>query len=388
MTAATSRSTRSSARQPAPSPGPKTRCLVTGGSGFLGRHLVEALLGRGDWEVAVFDLRAPLTPLPGVTYVVGDLRDAANVRQACAGKEVVFHCATAAPTASNSLNRELMRGVNVGGTQNVIDACRACGVGRLVFTSSASVVFDGSSLRGADESAPYAAKPLDFYTATKADAERLVLASNEVERGSRGAASEPRQSSPSLVPLATVALRPSGIFGEHDQLTVPEIAANAARGKLKYVIGRGDNLMDWTYAGNVAHAHLCAADALLEDAAHVAGRPFFVTNDDPRPFWGFMGDVCAGLGYPRPSVRLPRWLVLFLAYFVQFVVVPLLSPFKTVRSDFTPTRIRLATADRAFSCKAAREHLKYRPLVPHDEALRRTLEHFQFLRRPDEDKRD
>src|SRR5579875_2946409 len=56
--------------------------------------------------------------------------------------------------------------------------------------------------------------------------------------------------------LATVALRPSGIFGEGDTLLVPLTVANAKRGKMKYVIGSGRNFMDFTYVGNVAHAHL------------------------------------------------------------------------------------------------------------------------------------
>ena len=83
------------------------------------------------------------------------------------GCDVVFHCATAAPAAANTADRALMHAVNVAGTRNVIDACMAGGVRRLVYTSSASVVFDGRDLVGGDERAPYAAKPIDYYTETK-----------------------------------------------------------------------------------------------------------------------------------------------------------------------------------------------------------------------------
>jgi sterol-4alpha-carboxylate 3-dehydrogenase (decarboxylating) len=80
---------------------------------------------------------------------------------------VVFHCATAAPAAANTANRKLMHDVNVKGTQNVIEACIAQRVPKLVYTSSASVVFDGNDLINVDESAPYASKPIDYYTETK-----------------------------------------------------------------------------------------------------------------------------------------------------------------------------------------------------------------------------
>ena len=81
---------------------------------------------------------------------------------------MVFHCAAAAPSASNAIgNEKLMHDVNVLGTEHVIAACRALGVGRLVYTSSASVVFEGRDLLNVDESIPLAQKPMDFYTSTK-----------------------------------------------------------------------------------------------------------------------------------------------------------------------------------------------------------------------------
>lgn len=79
----------------------------------------------------------------------------------------MFHCATAAPAAANTANKKLMHDVNVKGTQNMIDACIGAGVPKLVYTSSASVVFDGADLIDVDESAPYASKPIDYYTETK-----------------------------------------------------------------------------------------------------------------------------------------------------------------------------------------------------------------------------
>lgn len=347
-------------RKPAQQPDMR-RCLVTGGAGFLGRHLVGQLLDSGRWDVTVFDVRA-LEGEERVQYIVGDLRDAEQVAQACKGMDTVFHVATAAPTAHNTHNEALMRDVNIGGTQNVIDACVAAAVPRLVYTSSASVVFEGKSLVLVDESQPYASRPMDYYTHTKAEAEKLVLAAN-----GRGG-------------VAVCALRPSGIFGEYDTLLVATTVRNAARGKLKYIIGNGRNQMDWTYAGNVAQAHIEAAEALTGPDCVLAGKPYFVTNAEPRTFWGFMGDVCQGMGYDRPHIKLPFALVYFIALVLQMVVVPLLRLVgRDMQSDFTPARIKITAVNRTFSCAAARRDFGYKPKVSVDEGLKRTMQHFEHL---------
>jgi len=120
--------------------------LVTGGSGFLGRHLVAALLADGRYAaIRVFDVRegANFGGDARVSVIVGDLRDKASIRAAVRGCDTVFHCATASPAAESAANRGLMTAVNVGGTANVIGAVVEASVPRLVFTSSASVVFDG-----------------------------------------------------------------------------------------------------------------------------------------------------------------------------------------------------------------------------------------------------
>ena len=84
------------------------------------------------------------------------------------GIDIVFHVATAAPTGANSLNNQLMESVNIKGTRNVINGCVKQKVKRLIFTSSASVVFDGHDLIDVDEgSVGYATKPMDYYTKTK-----------------------------------------------------------------------------------------------------------------------------------------------------------------------------------------------------------------------------
>mmetsp|Transcript_23832 Transcript_23832/g.60755 ORF Transcript_23832/g.60755 Transcript_23832/m.60755 type:complete len:359 (-) Transcript_23832:274-1350(-) len=340
----------------------KTKALVTGGSGFVGHHLVQQLVDSGKYDVVVFDVRDNgKSPAPVIT---GDLRKLDSVVEATKGVDVVFHVATAAPTGQNALNNQLMHSVNVDGTANVIKACAINGVTKLVYTSSSSVVFEGKDLINVDESHPYAKKPMDYYVHTKILGERLVLEAN----GQGG--------------LATVALRPSGIFGEGDLVFVPTVVKQARAGKMKYIIGSGKNKCDWTYVGNVAQSHILAAEALDDPARapRVAGKAYFVTNQDPRAFWGMMGDVCEGLGYARPRIHLPLLLILAIAILFEWVIRPLLRPFKELNSDFTVNRILLATRQRTFSCDAAARDLGYKPRVGMAEALQRTLAHFEGLR--------
>lgn len=81
--------------------------------------------------------------------------------------DTIFHCATAAPAAENLANKQIMQEVNVKGTQNILRAAVSEGVRKVVYTSSASVVFDGRDLIEVDESAPFVTRPLDYYTGTK-----------------------------------------------------------------------------------------------------------------------------------------------------------------------------------------------------------------------------
>ncbi|KAI8914097.1 3-beta hydroxysteroid dehydrogenase/isomerase, partial [Entophlyctis helioformis] len=120
--------------------------LVIGGGGFLGRAIVNQLLARGN-VVSIFDLRQTFEDARLSEFVVGDITKPDDVLKACTGKTVVIH--TASPP--HGLPTEVYFKVNVEGTKNVIHACTVAGVGKLVFTSSASVIFNGQELVNADE---------------------------------------------------------------------------------------------------------------------------------------------------------------------------------------------------------------------------------------------
>ncbi|MEJ5308129.1 MAG: NAD-dependent epimerase/dehydratase family protein [Anaerolineae bacterium] len=266
-------------------PKSKIQNLVTGGGGFLGRYIVEQLLARGD-AVTVFARGAyPELEALGARVVRGDLQDAEAVQRACVGMDVVFHVAAKAgmwgPWAD-------FYGVNVIGTQNVIAACRANNVPRLIFTSSPSVIFDGAPHEGVDESYPYPSRYESPYPHTKAIAEQAVMAAH----------------GPALL---TVSLRPHLIIGPRDNHLLPGLLTRAKTGLLPQV-GDGTNKVDLTDVEDAARAHLLAADALTAgsplDGPPGHGRVYFISQGEPVNLWAWIRALLRALDLPEPRLRL------------------------------------------------------------------------------------
>ncbi|XP_077250316.1 3beta-hydroxysteroid-dehydrogenase/decarboxylase-like [Tasmannia lanceolata] len=358
-------------------------CVVTGGRGFAARHLVEMLIRSGKWSVRIADLGPTIKLDPNeedsdlghalrsgrALYVSADLRNKAQVVQAFKGAQAVFHMA--APDSSIN-NYQLHHSVNVEGTKNVIDACIEYKVKRLIYTSSPGVVFDGiHGIYNGDESMPYPNKYNDSYSQTKAEAEALVIKAN----GTNG--------------LLTCCIRPSSIFGPGDKLMVPSLISAARAGKSKFIIGDGNNLYDFTYVENVAHAHICAEQVLASDgdsAKKAAGQAYLITNMEPKKFWEFMSLILEGLGYERPRIKIPASFMMPIVHIVE-LTYRLLAPYGMPVPQLTPSRIRLLSSNRTFNCSKAKERLGYTPIVSLKEGLKRTIESYSYLRADQHTKR-
>ncbi|MBN1910146.1 MAG: NAD-dependent epimerase/dehydratase family protein [Pirellulales bacterium] len=260
------------------------KALVTGGGGFLGQYVVEQLVARGDSVRTFCRGDYPELGALGVETVRGNLRDPLAVVDACRGMDVVFHVAAKAGVWGR--HEDFLR-ANMLGTSHVVFGCREQGVGRLVFTSSPSVTFDGTDQEGVDESAPYPTKWLCSYPHTKALAEKHVLAANGLDG------------------LLTCSLRPHLIWGPRDRHLIPRLLARARAGRLRRV-GPGTNLIDMIYVENAAAAHLQAADALTPDSP-VAGRAYFLSQGEPVNCWKWIDEILALAGLPpvKKSISLP-----------------------------------------------------------------------------------
>jgi nucleoside-diphosphate-sugar epimerase len=209
------------------------RSLVTGGSGFFGHLLVERLIARGD-SVRSFDLTPADDEFPGVDVHLGDIRDAAAVRRACEGIDMVYHNVAQQPLSKNP---ELMRTVNLDGTRNLLQAAMDGGVRKVIFTSSTAVFGIPAELPIRRSTKP---TPVEPYGRTKVAAERLCH--DYIERG-----------------LDITVIRPRTILG-HGRLGIFQMLFEWIReGRNVPVMGTGDNRFQFVHALDLAEASILAA---------------------------------------------------------------------------------------------------------------------------------
>jgi UDP-glucose 4-epimerase len=225
--------------------------LVTGGAGFIGSNLVQALLERGD-DVRVLDnfstgSRANLTSLGrDVVVVEGDLRSYERVHTAVRGVEVVFHQGALGSVPRSVQDPLTSTAVNVEGTVNVLLAARDENVRRIVAASSSSVYGDGGAFPRIETQAP---NPISPYAVAKLAAERFCVSFTRVYG------------------IETVALRYFNVFGPRQDpssqyaAVVPRFIHAIAEGRPVTIHGDGEQSRDFTYVENVVIANLLAADA-------------------------------------------------------------------------------------------------------------------------------
>ena len=321
------------------------KTLVTGAGGFLGLYIVEQLLARGDQVKGFCRGSYPALDALGMETMRGDVRDREKVLAACRGMDTVFHVAAVAGMGGPWKHYYQ---VNTQGTRHVLAGCREHGVGRLVYTSSPSVTFDGVDQIGVDESAPYPRRWLAHYPHSKALAEQDVLAA-----GRTGG-------------LLTCSLRPHLIWGPRDRHLIPRLIARAKSGRLRRV-GDGKNLVDMVYVENAALAHLQAADA-LSPQSKVSGRAYFISQGEPVNCWEWIDEILqlAGLAPVEKSISLSA------AWKIGAVFEALWSTLR-LRSDPPMTRFlaaQLATS-HFFDISRAKRDFGYQPVFATAEGMRR-----------------
>ena len=323
--------------------------LVTGGGGFLGQALCRGLVERGHAVTSFNRGHYPELEALGVRQLRGDLADAEAVAAALAGVEAVFHNAAKAGAWGSHAS---YFDANVVGTRNVLSACRAHGVRRLVYTSTPSVTHRATHpvAGGTADTVPYAEDLKAPYPATKLIAEKEVLAANDAS-------------------LATIALRPRLIWGPGDNQILPRLASRAREGKLR-IVGDGLNLVDTTYIDNAAQAHLDAFEHLQPGAA-CAGRAYFISNGEPRPMARIVNDLLQAVGAPQVRRRIP-----FRVAYALGAAMETLWPLLRIDAEPPMTRFlaeQLVTT-HWYSMEPARRDFGYVPRVSMDEGLRRLRE--------------
>lgn len=241
---------------------------------MLGRQTAEALASRGD-DVTVLQRRPSGLRLP---EVLADVADASSVLEAMRGHDAVVHLAAKVDVVGRWRDYER---ANVQGTMNVVEACRAVGVRRLLFVSSPSVAHAGAGLVGAGAALADPRRARGHYARSKALAEQVALAA---DRGS----------------LAVLAVRPHLVWGPGDTQLIGRIVERARGGRLP-IVGSGAALVDSTYVSNAVDALVAA----LDRCESARGEAYVVSNGEPRPVGELIGDICRASGVAAPTRHVP-----------------------------------------------------------------------------------
>jgi UDP-glucose 4-epimerase len=309
--------------------------LVTGGAGFIGSHIAEALVGRGD-RVRVLDNLSTgyLSNLDGfrdrIEFIEGDVTDASVVAQAVAGVDCVFHEAALA-SVPLSVERPLdSHAACATGTITLLDAARRAGVRRVVYAASSAAYGDNPASSKRENDLP---APLSPYAAAKLAGELYC------------------QAFWSSFLLETVAIRYFNVFGPRQDpnsqysAVIPLFITAMLSGRQPVIYGDGTQSRDFSFVANVVHANLLAADA-----ANVAGR-----------------SINAADGRSIDLLKLLELLNRLLGM--------------NVKAQFAPPRPGDVHESRA-DITLARKLLGYEPQVDFQEGLRRSVDYYRTIAPP------
>lgn len=313
------------------------KIFVTGGSGFVGGHLLESL-AKGGHEVRALarsEKSAELVKRYGATPVRGEL--GALVPSQLEGCEAVVH---AAAFVEEWGTREQFWEANVEGTTNALEAAKAAGVRRFVHVGTEAALFDGGDLRDVDEARAYPARQRYLYSETKAEAERRVLAANAPG-------------------FETLSVRPRLVWGPRDASVLPVLLRMAREGNFAWVDG-GAYQTSTTHVANLVHA--------LE-LALTRGEPgsaYFVADDGVRTVRDFFTRLARTQGVELPSRSVPRPLARGFARLLE-------GAWRLLRLRRAPPMTRFAidmlSSHVTVRTERARRELGYRPVVSVEEGL-------------------
>ncbi len=257
--------------------------LVTGGAGFIGSHITEALLARGD-SVRVLDdfsngKRSNIDGFTGdLSVVEGDIRDRSAVDAAVDGAEYVVHLAALGSVARSVDDPVTSNAVNVDGTLNVLDAARKAGVRRVVYSSSSSVYGDNPAL---PKQETQATGPISPYATSKLAGENYTRVFSRV------------------YDIETVCLRYFNVFGPRQRpdsqyaAVIPLFMTAARDGNPVVVYGDGEQSRDFTYVENVVGANLLACSA-----EGVSGMVFNIACGERHSLLSIIASLEQAVGHP------------------------------------------------------------------------------------------
>ena len=320
------------------------KVLVTGATGFTGAQLARRLVAAGDTVRAMVrrtELAASLRE-GGLEVVAGDLTDAASLRRACEGVEVVYNIAALYRTAG--LPASAYRAVNAEGVATLIRSAAGAGAKRVVHCSTVGVHGDVEH-PPANEDSPL--RPGDVYQETKLEGERLGAAAAK-ETG-----------------IELVIARPSGIYGPGDRRLF-KLFGGVARGRF-VLLGDGKIFYHLTYVDD-----LCDGFRLCATHPAAAGRTYLLAGGEVTTLKELISITADVARVAPPRLRLPVWPFWLAGAACEVLCKPfgIAPPIYRRRVDFF-------TKSRAFDISRARAELGFAPAIGLREGIGRTLEWYR-----------
>lgn len=325
--------------------------IVSGGGGFVGRALCLKLKEYGAQVISIARSDYPELRNKGIKHLQHDISQPFNETNAdFKDADGFFHTASKVDMWGKYKD---FYNTNVTGTKNVIAACKMFGIKNLVYTSSPSVIADGSDTAGIDESYPYPKKYKAYYPQTKALAEQMVLAANTTS-------------------FRCIALRPHLIWGPGDRHLVPTVIERAKAGKLIQV-GSGENFVDTTFIHDCVTAHILAMVALLDRSGskpNIGGRAYFISQGEPVKLWHWINTILHLNNLPPVSKKIPKGLALTLAAICEAIYRTL-----PLKGDPLLTRFLVSQMSTAhyFNITAAARDFGFKPEYTIAQALAETF---------------
>ena len=344
--------------------------FVTGAGGFLGKAICLRLLAAGIKVTGFARGHYPELEALGVVMLQGDLVNKDLLQQAMQNCDIVFHVASKAGVWGD---RDSYFCPNVKGAANVIAACKALKIDKLVYTSTPSVTFAGQDESGIDESTPYATRFLNHYAHSKAIAEKMMLDANQVgdmpleNPDVTQVSSQVTTQATAPYALKTVALRPHLIWGPGDPHLVPRVLSRGRLGKLK-LVGREDKLVDTIYIDNAAYAHVLAALELCQAKPKCQGKAYFLSNDEPITMAEMINLILACDALPPVTKRVPQSVAYVAGAVLESVHYLLKKQEEPMMTRFVARQL---SCSHYFDISAAKRDLGYRALVSINQGMAR-----------------
>lgn len=321
------------------------KVLITGATGFLGSHIVDKCIERGDSVRVLVRTSSNLDYLKtysGIEYVYGDMCDVEALKQATQDVDVVYHSAARVKAIGD---RQEFYNDNLYATQYLVDASKANGVKRFVFVSSPSIFFDFKEQYDIDESYPYPKTYINLYSETKALAEQYVLAANTAD-------------------FITCSLRPRGIWGPRDKTGyLPKVVASMMQEKFPDFSGGKEVLATICHVHNAAEACVLAARS-----DSVGGKAYFITDGEKTNVWTFFRDVGANLGLPPIKKKISPGLLMFVGGICDLIWrIPVLA--RSVDMPISRYAVGLMTVTSTYDISAAKEDFGYAPKIKQNQGF-------------------